>query len=102
MHKQLNIMRNFIILAFLAGMFTTAEAQVSARLFQFPDVSETMITFVYGDDVWIAPKTGGLAHRLSSPEGTEAFPRFSPDGKQFLVRHQQLETSRQIPETSYQ
>ncbi|MEX1382862.1 hypothetical protein, partial [Lutibacter sp.] len=47
---------------------------------QYPDVSETQITFVYGDDVWIAAKSGGNAHRLSSPEGSESYPRFSPDG----------------------
>ena len=47
---------------------------------QYPDVSETQITFIYGDDVWIAPKSGGTANRLSSPEGFESYPRFSPDG----------------------
>jgi tricorn protease len=30
--------------------------------------------------VWIAPKAGGTANRLSSPEGVENYPRFSPDG----------------------
>jgi len=59
-----------------------AQAQVNARLFQYPDVSQTQITFVYGDDIWVAPKEGGAAARLSSPEGTESFPRFSPDGSQ--------------------
>src|SRR3977135_3165657 len=31
-------------------------------------------------DIWLAAKTGGPASRLSSPEGEELFPRFSPDG----------------------
>lgn len=47
---------------------------------QTPDVSDTHITFVYGDDVWIMAKSGGIANRLSSPEGAESFPRFSPNG----------------------
>ncbi len=55
-------------------------AQVDGSLMQHPDVSNTQITFIYGDDVWIAPKNGGLASRLSSPEGSESYPRFSPDG----------------------
>ena len=55
-------------------------AQISGRLMQYPDVSDTHITFIYGDDVWIASKSGGSAHRLSSPEGSESYPRFSPDG----------------------
>ncbi|MEH6537614.1 MAG: PDZ domain-containing protein [Psychroserpens sp.] len=57
-----------------------ASAQVSGKLMQYPDVSDTHITFTYGDDVWIASKTGGVANRLSSPIGAESFPRFSPDG----------------------
>lgn len=48
---------------------------------QYPDVSDTHITFTYGDDVWITSKSGGVANRLSSPAGAESFPRFSPDGK---------------------
>ena len=58
-----------------------AAAQVDARLLRHPDVSETQITFVYGGDVWVVPKSGGTANRLSSPDGEEAFPRFSPDGE---------------------
>lgn len=57
-----------------------ANAQISAKLMQYPDVSDTQITFVYGDDVWITSKSGGIANRLSSPDGAESFPRFSPDG----------------------
>lgn len=56
--------------------------QVNARLFRQPDVSATHITFVYAGDIWVVPKSGGLAQRLSSPEGEESFPRFSPDGSQ--------------------
>lgn len=47
---------------------------------QYPDVSDSQITFVYGDDVWIVPKSGGTASRLSSPKGIERYPKFSPDG----------------------
>jgi len=55
-------------------------AQVNARLFQHPDVSTTHITFTFGGDLWVVPKTGGMASRLSSPPGPETYPRFSPDG----------------------
>jgi len=58
----------------------TMNAQVDGSLMQHADVSQTQITFVYGDDVWIAPKTGGTASRLSSPKGLERYPKFSPDG----------------------
>ena len=57
-----------------------AEAQIDARLLRQPDVSATEIAFVYGGDIWIVDKDGGVANRLSTPKGEESFPRFSPDG----------------------
>src|SRR5215204_5759311 len=55
-------------------------ARINARLMQMPAVSQDRIAFVYAGDIWIAPKEGGQAIRLSSPRGVEQFPRFSPDG----------------------
>ena len=69
-----------LLLALFSCFFEIAAAQVSARLFRFPDVSKTQITFVYGGDLWIVDKDGGTASKLSSPSGSESFPKFSPDG----------------------
>ena len=55
---------------------------IDARMMRYPEVSATQIAFVYAGDIWVAPKAGGLAERLSSPKGEETFPRFSPDGSQ--------------------
>jgi tricorn protease len=68
----------FCVAAFLAAV--QAPGAISARMLRFPDVSATDIAFVYAGDIWVVPKSGGLAHRLSTPEGEESFPRFSPDG----------------------
>ena len=74
-------MRNtLLILAIGLLAPVVADAQVSARLFRYPDVSQTQIVFAYGGDLWIADKEGGQAVKLSSPPGGESFPRFSPDG----------------------
>lgn len=56
-------------------------SQIDAGLFRYPDVSKTQIVFTYANDLWIMPKDGGTAIRLSSPPGVEIFPKFSPDGK---------------------
>lgn len=69
-----------ILLSLLCCFISESKAQINARLLQQPDVSETLITFVYAGDVWTVPKTGGTAIRLSSPAGLESFPKFSPDG----------------------
>ena len=49
-------------------------------MFRYPAVSADRIAFVYAGDIWLVPKAGGTAVRLSSPAGEETFPRFSPDG----------------------
>ena len=46
-----------------------------------PDVGATHIVFVYANDLWIVPRSGGMASPLASPPGRESFPRFSPDGR---------------------
>src|SRR5258708_36799660 len=69
-------------LTFLLILATAAPAaaQVDARMFREPAVSADKIAFIYAGDIWLVPKTGGTAVRLSSPLGEESFPRFSPDG----------------------
>jgi tricorn protease len=56
-------------------------AQIDAGLFRYPDVSAAQIVFSYANDIWILPKEGGTALKLSSPPGVESYPKFSPDGK---------------------
>lgn len=69
----------FFFIAFLS--FTGfSQGQIDARIVQYPDVSSSHITFSYGGDIWIVPKSGGLASRLTSAKGEETFPKFSPDG----------------------
>jgi tricorn protease len=51
-----------------------------ARMLRFPDVSANDIVFAYAGDLWIVPRVGGTARRLSSPKGQEMLPKFSPDG----------------------
>jgi tricorn protease len=76
---------SILLLACAASSLTAQEpvsTGIDARMMQMPAVSKTQIAFVYADDIWIAPKAGGEAVRLSTPQGPESFPRFSPDGKQ--------------------
>src|SRR5882672_11526248 len=61
---------------------STSACGIDARMLRYPDVSAGQIAFVYAGDIWVVPKSGGEALRLSSPKGEESFPRFSPDGSQ--------------------
>ncbi len=49
-------------------------------MLRFPDVGASHIVFVYADDLWVAPREGGVASPLASPPGLETFPKFSADG----------------------
>ncbi len=48
---------------------------------RFPDVHNNSVVFVYAGDLWLAPRQGGAARRLTSHVGDELYPKFSPDGK---------------------
>jgi tricorn protease len=51
-----------------------------ARLLRFPDVQGDRVAFVYAGDIYTVSRSGGNAVRLTSHEGLELFPKFSPDG----------------------
>jgi len=70
----------FLTISILLIATIQLSAQVNARMLQYPDVSKTDITFVYAGDIWVVAKEGGTAARLSSPDGEERLPKFSPDG----------------------
>ncbi len=70
-----------LILSFFCSFTADAAVQPHGGMMRYPDVSSTHIVFVYADDIWIVPRTGGTAYPLASPPGGETFPRFSPDGR---------------------
>ncbi|MGD8377531.1 MAG: PDZ domain-containing protein [Acidobacteriota bacterium] len=75
-------MRFRIALALLTILSTLAvtPAQEEARLLRQPDISADHVAFVYANDIWIVDREGGDAHRLTTFEGAETRPHFSPDG----------------------
>jgi len=67
----------------LACLLGAARAQPApeGRMMRFPDVGRADVVFSYGGDLWLVPRTGGMARRITSDPGLELFPKFSPDGK---------------------
>ncbi len=76
------MIRSLMVFLALCLVSIPLEAQVDARMLQYPDVSQTQIVFSYAGDLWVVPKEGGTALKLSSPRGQELYPHFSPDGSQ--------------------
>ena len=71
-------------LACMALMAIAAGPALSAAekplLAQHPSLSRTGIVFSYAGDLWLAPRDGGSAARLTTGVGIESDPSFSPDG----------------------
>ncbi len=51
------------------------------RLLRTPTVSANHIGFAYANNIWVTPRAGGVARRLTSFQGQTANPHFSPDGR---------------------
>jgi tricorn protease len=49
------------------------------QLLRQPTLSEDHIVFAYADDLWSVARKGGTAIRLTTNEGSETNPHFSPD-----------------------
>ena len=48
------------------------------RLLRMPTVSSTQIAFAYANNIWVVPRAGGSARRLTSFQGQTSNPHFSP------------------------
>ena len=68
----------FLFFGFIANLVCSAQG---TQLLRQPTISNTSVVFVYANDLWIVAKEGGEAKRLTSNEGQESNPHFSPDGK---------------------
>ena len=55
-------------------------AQEEARLLRFPTIHGDQIVFSYAGDLYSVDSYGGMARKLTTHNGYEMFPRFSPDG----------------------
>lgn len=51
------------------------------RLLRFPTIYGDTVVFSYSGDLYIVATSGGIATRITSHDGYEMFPHFSPDGK---------------------
>ena len=65
------------VIAFLLSCSLPA----ASPLFTQPTLSKTHIVFSHAGDLWIVARDGGEAKRLTTAQGSESQPYFSPDGQ---------------------
>jgi len=75
----------FLLLCLLVVLNFNVQAQnghsSQTRLLRTPTVSSTQIAFAYANNIWVVPRAGGSARRLTSFQGQTGNPHFSPDGR---------------------
>ena len=77
-------MRTILLAVLAVGSWSRLGAQPSTtdtRLLAQPAVSADLIAFAYAGDLWTARLDGSEVRRLTTAEGDELSPVFSPDGK---------------------
>ena len=82
------------IVASLAGLMMCAAAHCAPPLLlRNPALSKDNIAFLYANDIWLVPRQGGDARRLTAVGNVVAGPFVSPDGSQvaFSSREQALQ-----------
>ena len=84
-----HLLRQSPVLACAAVLF--AFALIGSRawaaaplLLRNPSLSQTKIAFLYADDIWTVPRTGGVAKRLTSQNDVVEGPYYSPDGSEIV------------------
>ena len=75
------ILSLFVFLILCLFMAWPAMAPEEARVLRFPAIHGDKIVFTYAGDLYLVSSSGGIARKLTSHQGYEAFPRFSPDGR---------------------
>lgn len=81
-------MKKNIFLTIALSAITLSANAAEGRLLRFPATNGTDIAFAYAGDIYIVSALGGQAQRLTSHDGYEMFPRFSPDGREIAFTAQ--------------
>lgn len=72
--------RSFIPFLLCLCVAAHAADDPDTRLLRQPAISKDHLAFVYGGDIWISDRDGGLPVRLTAHPASEFAPHFSPDG----------------------
>ncbi len=72
--------RLYLLLVILGFIVADNAGAGEARILRYPNATSSQLAFSHAGDLYIVPRTGGLARKLTSSDGIEIYPRFSPDG----------------------
>src|ERR1041384_274908 len=70
-----------VLISLAAMLAAPVVATAQTRMLRTPTVSPTQIAFAYANNIWTVDRSGGMARRITSFQGTTEKPKFSPNGK---------------------
>jgi tricorn protease len=70
-----------ILYSAIALSLLPATVPAQTRMLRSPTISATQIAFAYANNIWVVPRSGGTAQRMTSFQGETSDPHFSPDGR---------------------
>ena len=70
-----------VVFSFLSLVNSVLASETSPGFFRYPHTDGKDVVFTSEGDLWKVPLEGGVAIRLTTHEGEERFPHYSPDGK---------------------
>ncbi len=75
------MIKKILLSIFFGIVVHSAFAIEETRLLRFPAIYGDTVVFCYAGDLYLVATEGGYATRITSHEGYEMFPHFSPDGQ---------------------
>jgi tricorn protease len=79
---KFRVMAKALALSCLVGANAVSMAAPPRRgIVRHPGLSKNQIVFAYAGDLWLVPREGGGASRLTHAPGPRSYPRFSLDGR---------------------
>lgn len=78
--RRATIVSNLLFTALILCIGVNAQSS-GTRMLRSPSVSQDQIAFAYAQNIWVVPRSGGMARRVTSFQGQTTNPHFSPDGK---------------------
>ena len=79
--KIFRIALGLAVISWFAASTASAIDTENTKLLSQPAVGGDHVAFVYANDLWVARDDGSYPRRLTSDEGIESNPVFSPDGR---------------------
>ncbi|VAW28102.1 tolB protein precursor, periplasmic protein involved in the tonb-independent uptake of group A colicins, partial [hydrothermal vent metagenome] len=83
--KTKNSLSRLVLMLFLSwstiAVFAATPEQSNNLLYRFPTIHNNAIVFEAAGNLWRVDRQGGMATRLTTDNGYDMMPRFSPDGK---------------------